>query len=246
MDEHILSREATIEFRPFLWLFADAAYYADLAGDKNIEREFRASHARCSILMTVFAVEGALNSALIARFSSKRLFRRIERFPFPEKTEFVAHTFGAQAKIDSNAGFLLDMEELVDVRNQQVHPKNTRKKMVGGKDAQGKPSYRNPKPGFSPRLRIPDSPSEWDHDTAVTAIRVADRFLSQFFTDICLLKEADKTTIFLSGLEGDGWTATIHEQHAEKQLQKSRAGLKLGLQYMPDSFLNMQHLPEGN
>lgn len=229
---------AELEFRPFLCLMSDAVLYSKLAADPTIERQYRASHAKCSLLMAVFAVEGALNSALLAQVSSNRLYRRIERFPFAEKVEFIATTYQAQQRWKSDAGWFLDMCELVDVRNQQVHPKNKRTKLVGSKDVTGHPHYKTPEPEFSHRLKIPIATGDWDSGMAATSIRAADKFLEGLFVEVCQFSDDQSSSVFVSRMEGEGWKLSVHEQHAEQQLVASMDSLNIRLQYMPKAFLS--------
>ena len=130
------------------------------------------------------------------------------------------------------------MDELLELRNGQVHPRNKFQQLVGDISATGKHEFKKTKEEHSLRLRIPLNSSEWDQKTATMALRVADTFLDQFFVVTCSLKKEALRDVFSSMLVGKGWTAHVHEKHGEDQLRNAKERLKLSLSYLAYPLAN--------
>lgn len=228
---------AEFEYRPFISLFGDAVYYTDLARPETGPSGILATHARIAVLLTVFSVEGAINSALHNIGLSSRLFKRIERLPFPEKIEFIAReaTEPKVSDFDQDIPEIADMLELIELRNEQAHPKNRKRKVSrapGESDPHGKPAFKDVELQYSPRLKIVRASSAWTHQTAVSALRVADAFLDKYFVDLCRLKKKRLDEIFLCRFTGEGWSSTVYEQDSANRVLATKAAHGLRLSYL--------------
>jgi len=232
MSRTVFKGEATFEERPFLSLFADSIFYARLAAKKGCRPEFIASHSRVSVLMSVFAAEAALNSALMRRKVSKSLRERVERFPFVEKAEFIANSLGYGEKFQAEAPSIADMAEIIKLRNQLAHPKNSQNKASGELTEAGTGRFDIVTKALSPRLKISLISNDWNAEVAFTAIKVVDSFLEHFFHTLCALNTRERRHVFQSSIHlGNGTSVILHQKRASMQLRYARRIMKIRCGY---------------
>jgi hypothetical protein len=228
------SGPAEFEDKPFILLFGDAIYFAGLAHEQSTT-ETRSIHARAAILMTVFAVEGALNSAIYAQGLPNRLLKKVERYTCEEKVEFLTYSTGNLARLENDNSRIVEFCELVALRNYLAHPKNKKWRLHGDEMPDGGTAFRHETEHRTDKLKISYISTGWTSDVAILALQVADRFLAEIFTIICPIADKDKCRIFYSDMRGVNWSMTTHPRFADSQFVHARKAYGLKFKYLPET-----------
>ena len=173
--------------RPFIDRLADAI---ELSSDGNNEQ---GAAIRSSIMTSVFALECAANCLLWHVFKQKSggIHASLERgLSTLDKFEISALQMDPKEKFDRGATPCQKAKDLIDRRNQFVHPKVRQIDM--------KPEFpNNPEIAveFTPKIvphqedesvsGLPDDASTWTLDDSKMAVKIVVEFLDWFFIDVC-------------------------------------------------------------
>ena len=123
------TEEGRVIYRPFINILADAIFFAFLAEKDQCpendppESMDYFSYSRMSILNTVFSLECAANMVLAQTELPAALMKKMERLPTLEKYDLLLFIRNPRKRIPREKSFVQSISELIELRNNYVHPK---------------------------------------------------------------------------------------------------------------------------
>jgi hypothetical protein len=187
----------------FITLLKDSFLFLELS-EQNLNNDIISKlYARTAILNMIFSLEAAANCCLDIHPCSKSLLNSIEKFSPIDKFEFLLTTRNPNKKIDRGSILIQSISELIQLRNQYVHPKPNRIETVFEPVEKNKFQFSSDD-GKSNFLKIPKSVSSWSYDDAVKALHTIIDFYNHFFIDLCLFEAKYMNSIlFPQVIDGD-------------------------------------------
>lgn len=225
---------AIFEYRPFLATLADAIFYLRLSRRSARKPEAEARHARVSFMLTVFAVEASLNSALARTRSSKKIKERISRIPMLERLEMLSLLYRT-TEFDSQRPSVVALLDAVRQRNRFAHPTNNRSKVRKTAHVAHGPTFEDETKEISETLGLPSRMENWRAIHAEAALRASDLFLGYYFVSLLQLNRDALCDVFLSLLtphESERGNP-VHQVESANQLRWAKRHLKMRFDYIP-------------
>jgi len=140
-----------------------------------------------SVLQSFFLIESAANICISELDVSKNFIGELDKLPTLAKLElYLLVTSGGKKKLDRGAKLYQDVAELKMLRDLSVHPK----KVYMNWEEKNDGIYVGT-PRRSPRLGIILRPLSSSPKDALNCFRVVNGFLSDFFKNICELKDSE-------------------------------------------------------
>lgn len=170
----------------FIDLICDALFHLRSARESNdhyiIHRNARASISAISLSLECFA-----NAILSYPDISSQLFTEMEKLPALAKIDAALLMSDIDYQIDYGDHRTQKMKELIKVRNQFVHPKETRIKTEVGLPVDGQDHWLVPMTldgEMHKELKIPTCPMFWNADSAHQTLNSALLFYNKIFKQI--------------------------------------------------------------
>ena len=172
--------------------------------------------ASAAVLQSALLIEAAANCCLYELHLDKKLSDELDRLPSLTKFDLFLHIkSGGKKTLDRGASFYQDVRELKIIRDMSVHPKTSQitwskvdeDSMVGKHDK-------------SPRLGISLTHFSWSVDDAIKAFKAANKFLDNFFRDLCGLDDKVVRLLLLAPVGGDVEDIFLSTKELE-ELQKN-------------------------
>jgi hypothetical protein len=178
---------------PFPGLLADAMLLdqmsiAGIPGQKESSRIL----AKAAIINAAIAVECAASSCVLRiPGMSATVSKRLEKLPTFEKYDLV-HGFSRKGPVNFENPHFKKMKELVQLRDDLVHPKPKSKSaaFVTERDQKTALGKLEPVQGRLKELDIPRDPSTWTSDDSKSVIKAVVEFMNYYFLDACGLHPA--------------------------------------------------------
>lgn len=222
----------------FLGLLADAMNFAVKADDANLSPHEAASFARVSILNSAFAIECAANACLFYLDLSQSLRAQFEKFPAIDKYEVALRYYKPEKRFDRGCKEIQAIQEIIGIRNGEVHLKIKRVPLSRKEDENGVPCFDPSDKKTLPVLKIPGDSSKWNSQSAKTCLLALDSFFWLYLIDYCGLNLDDTSKILLSQLATPKELATVREVHCVKSMKTTNSNIKMRFGYFKPDFLS--------
>ena len=236
--------KAQLILSPFITLVTDAISFCHLAENPSFTRLARASMVRASVLNTVFAIECAANSLLNNLEPSKHIHNQFEKLPVIDKYEAMLLLTSPETKFDRGRAEIQAIQELIKVRNNQVHVKSKQQDMTGKSINEAWWTFEPNSDSKSNILGIPDNSDFWESTHSRYALHSLDHFLELYFIEYSRYKSEQVTAILFSTIiYNDKRTILLNEDCIEAiTLAREDYGLKF--QYLnfekPDVRISLE------
>jgi hypothetical protein len=223
--------------KAFITLLSDAIEHAYLAS--QLPNPGSVSRlARSSILNCAVAIESAANACLDTLSLSSRFRTRFERnFSSLEKYEIFLLLRKSEARLDRGCRIVQAIDDLIDLRNDFVHPKVAALQIISGPEDHGAGRV-TVSCGRYEYLGIDKSYRTWNGLSSSCVLNAVDQFLDDFLLGLCKYTPQEATrllcnTIILSGDEKP-W---VHAGEIEL-VEKARTIFNLSLQFLDFREIN--------
>jgi hypothetical protein len=189
--------------KAFVTLLSDAIEHAHLATALPNPGSV-ARLARSSIVNSALSVESAANICLASLPLSKTFVHDVERkLATLEKLELFLTLHKGAGVFDRGCHAVQKIHELINLRNDFVHPKSVRQMAQISKDTAGAHNA-TVEAGTYNHLKLVKSYRTWNGDAAVTVVRAVFEFFDQFFRQWCDWEPARTATVLSSAIVADG------------------------------------------
>ena len=203
----------------------DAIFQLRLSRNASTYEQNR--HARASIIATAFSLESCANCLIDDFDVSKTLASELERLPTLSKFETAAHLAGKGGAFDRGCREVQVVRELLDARNDFVHPKvSSIKAEIGELEDQGE-YFALPiefLPGQRTASELPRSALFWSSLNAATVFQNVTGFFRLLLVD-WLQFEADKIrSLFVPRAEAKIGDAVVVMESYFKEYEEELQG----------------------
>lgn len=170
--------------KAFVTLLSDAIEHAHLAtaipNPGSIQRL-----ARSAIINSALSLESAANICIASLPMSVRFAEDVERkFGTIEKFELFLTLHKGAGVFDRGCAAVQKIQDIINLRNDFVHPKSIRLPAQISKDDSG-PKNATVAAGMYGHIQLIKSYRHWNGESAVTVIRAVCEFYDQFFRKWC-------------------------------------------------------------
>lgn len=224
--------KAELNFSPFITLVADAINFCHLAENPSFTKSARASMVRASILNTVFAIECAANSLLNSLGLSKHIYNQLEKLPTTDKFEAMLLLISPATKFDRGKTEIQAMQELIKIRNNQVHVKSKQQEVTGNSINEAWWTFETNPEAKSSILGIPDNSDFWNNTHSRYALHSLDHFLELYFIDYAGYKSEDVTPILFSTIIYSGKGTILLNEDCIEAIDLAREDYGLNFRYL--------------
>lgn len=173
--------------------------------------------ASAAVLQSTLLIEAAANCCIYDLHLDSKLSKELDRLPSLTKLDlFLLIRTGGKKAIDRGASLYQDVQELKNIRDRTVHPKTSRIMwtQVDADNAFGKHDK-------TPRLGINLTNLSWSVDDAIKAFKAANRFLDNFFTELCSMNRKEVRILLLAPIGDDAVEDIFLSTEQLKNLQKN-------------------------
>ncbi len=192
-DQHIENA-----FFSLLAASIENAYFAATIAEPGSKSRF----TRLSILSAAITIESAANSCFQRISFPPKVSERIERsLGTLDKFDMFSVALFHESKFDRGCKATQQIKDLIDLRNDYVHPKIIALPVVARDDAKKQVSINS---GMREFLKIERSPRAWTDITPQTVLSAVDSFLTYFFLDHAKWQPAQATDFLIPQLILDG------------------------------------------
>jgi len=228
----------------FSTLLYDSVYLLYLACDLNFD-DFKDDviHpcARSSALNSLLIAECAANCLIHSMELSSSLHKQIEKMPTLAKYEFFLSRRRAERVFDYGMKQIAALKELLELRNEYVHPKVEREKYEKIDEGMWAANYGNTK-----ILKIPYDIDIWQVKHSVYALKAVSDFLNLFLLEWCEMKTSETINILLIDekvdVQGD-WVAVDGVGALDRAMHKWGINFDFmgkSLSSKPESYANKE------
>ena len=160
--------------------------------------------ARSSIVNSALSVESAANICLGSLPLSKSFTQDVERkLATLEKFELFLTLHKGSGVFDRGCHAVQRIQDLINLRNDFVHPKSVRQTAQISKDTVGTQNA-TVEAGMYNHLKVGKSYRTWNGEAAVTVVRAVFEFFDQFFRQWCNWDPAKTASVLSSAIVADG------------------------------------------
>lgn len=227
----VMQIPATFRQPGFLDLICDAAFHLELARASS-DPYSQNKHARASIVAAIFSVESCSNCLLASLGLPKAFGDDLERLPTLSKIEVSLRMSSLEVRLDRSRNEVRMINELIQARNDFVHPKVAQIPVELGDWDETETEVRWPilmSPNAREATGIPKEALFWNADHAVTAFRAVTDFLAYLFDDVLRADLPKVQEILFHSTEAKlGDTVIKIESHFGEQQEQMLLAAKQG------------------
>lgn len=217
-----MDKSGELTERYFLLLLIDAVKYAYLSLDSKIDKTLEHSYSRSGLVSSTILLESLAN-LLIDQIPSSPLRNDLDKLPFLSKID-VYLIFKRSTVLDRGRSEVQRALELKSMRDSFVHPKK-RKHAAARVDPADSISY-NIQLSSHAQTKISVSPSQWQGEDCLIAVKSAIALVRHVLVDKLLLSTEDAFSIVCSEFVVDESRAILTETELSETSAYSK---KLGV-----------------
>lgn len=197
-------------------------------------------YARISVLSSALAIEAAANSCFERVSFPPAVLKKIERtLGTLDKFDMFSVALFQKSKFDRGCLATQRIGDLIDVRNDYVHPKITPRQAVHRDAAKGQISFEC---GIYDFLKIQKSPRGWSETTAKSVLTAVDEFLTYFFLKHAGMTAAEATAFLVPQTFIDGKRMVSVDLAADIHfIDQARKDLKIPFAFVDNSTARGTH-----
>jgi hypothetical protein len=195
----------------------------------------RLRFTRISILASALVVEAAANSVFTRISFPPAVLKKIERnLGTFDKFDLFSLALFKQSKFDRGRIATQQIDDLLDIRNEYVHPKLIARPAVHKNEAKKEITFHC---GMYDYLKIDRSPRAWSGTQALTVLKAIDDFLTYYFLDHGGLTAAQATGYLIprTFIDGVQVQASIDLEADLLYVNKARNELGIPFKFVDDS-----------
>jgi hypothetical protein len=188
--------------RPFFEILEDAIALLDSSyteENKNTSK-YKRVLVKASILNSILLLESCANCCLDSHPYPKKFLESIDKLSALDKYEFLLLTRNENLHIDRGITIIQIFKELINIRNQYVHPKTEKKDFKNSqiKDFKsGEHYFIQTEQVLTNILKIPKQSAYWNPGHGIKVLKAVNIFFKEFFIKWCQFT-AEETTNFLT------------------------------------------------